>query len=90
MLHGERPYWWVEEPSNIRYLKGSVVTHSPQSRYLIKLNKNNKKMKCVKDDQNRRNLIAKNHLWQYSSVSVIFTTPLELVKLDPETLLDML
>ena len=83
MLHGERPYWWVEEPSNIRYLKGSVVTHSPQSRYI-------RITKYVKDDQNRRYLIVKNHLWQYSSVSVIFTTPLELVKLDPETLLDML
>ena len=47
-------------------------------------------MKYVTYDQNRRYLIVKNHLWQYSSVSVIFTTPLELVKLDPETLLDML
>lgn len=31
LLHGERPYWWIEDSSNLRYLKGSVITHSPHS-----------------------------------------------------------
>jgi hypothetical protein len=39
LFHGERPYWWVEEPANLRYLKGSVITHSPQSRYFFKFSK---------------------------------------------------